>query len=304
MAQSFLKQLSNNKNLNTLFSVNGPPSIQTLDISDMSNRNATVNVTIDLPYLSEHQPTTKYILQVKSLDFPDEGQRRVYSLNLTAASVDRITSKSALLLGDCHEHTGWPQSTAQPVSDNLSLYYNTTYQFNAVSCGDDMCSGGAVKIGTSIFRTVEHVPTCPPLDMTLTMTGKTSLKLTYRKLDVFCLHGRATGYGFLLFETVRNYRALDAPWNLTAVELKTLSNFSVVLNEETLEHQFEGLYSYWNYTLIGFAVNGIGNGFISDPVNERTDEDSKLLTNISYDRSWYFFRVHYTYKFSCQPNKV
>ena len=138
-----------------------------------------------------------------------------------------------------------------------------------------MCSGGNAQVGSITFRTVEHSPTCPPLNVQLTMTGKNSVKVTYEELGVFCLHGLATGYGFLLFETIRNYNTLPEPWNMTAYELEALADFKVMLDPGTLEHEFVGLYAYWNYTVIGFAVNGIGYGYISNPVGERTDEDCK-----------------------------
>lgn len=250
------------------------------DISDISKRNATVNVTINLPYQSEHQPTTNYIVTYNSLDWPNEPTQNVYSFKLTPTDIDRLANKSALLLSDCFEHTGWPQSTAQPVWDSYSLYYNTSYQLHATACGEDMCSIGNAQVASFTFRTIEHSPTCPPVDVQLIMTGKNSVKVTYRELDIFCLHGLATGYGFLLFETVRNYDLLETPWNMTAYELEPLADFKVMLDPGTLEHEFFGLYSYWNYTVIGFAVNGIGYGYISDPVEERTDEDGKLIHNL------------------------
>ena len=269
---------------------NKPPLINVSDISIKTERNATVNVTLHLPYRNEHRPTNFYMFSIQSLDWPDPLISLVYTFELDTETTERMDKKSALLLSNCHEHTGLPQSSAQLIWNTFSLYYNTSYEIKSKACWDDNCLED--EEAKKIFRTVEHAPTCPPLNMKLLMTGTNSMKMSYEALNFFCLHGPATGYGFLLFET-RRYETFEEVWNLNATELETLSDFNIVLDVGTLEHEFEGLRGYLNYTLIGFAVNEIGYGSISKPFYNVTDEDSESNYLLNFKHRLFTCKILY-----------
>ena len=257
-------------------------------LSVTHNTSTTLNLTVGKVELRQENGKVIYYNISLLSNLTGETEFRIASIDrmvIQSGNVDesmplmiykqRTCFNNTFQFGRCSLRPHFINKTSYVVNVSIpNLTYWTQYEIKASAC---TCAGCGPFSDVTYGTTDQYQPTCSTNEITALSTSSTGLNFSWTPLEVNCTHGYATGYAvfFGSAEAFAGATNFSKDWQISTGTNVHKKHYVVTLQENI---HFDGLEKFSNYCIAisGSTVKGFGP--ISNPVCNRTQEDSKKLT--------------------------